>query len=136
MVALLTDARQSATAALDALAVAGAWPEAPRPALSDDLLPERALAGQPSAREALIRETAGALATADPVLLETVATFLERTGTLEATARALVVHPNTVRYRLRRVAEITGRTPTHPRDAFALRLGLTLSRLDNNVPTL
>ena len=136
MVALLTDARQSATAALDALAVAGAWPEAPRPALSDDLLPERALAGQPAAREALIRETAGALATADPVLLETVATFLERTGTLEATARALVVHPNTVRYRLRRVAEITGRTPTQPRDAFALRLGLTLSRLDNNVPTL
>ena len=55
--------------------------------------------------------------------------YLEQTSSLEATARALFVHPNTVRYRLRRVAEVTGYTPADPRHAFALRLALALGRL-------
>jgi DNA-binding PucR family transcriptional regulator len=41
----------------------------------------------------------------------------------------LFVHPNTVRYRLRRAAEITALTPADPRDAYTLRLALTLGRL-------
>ncbi len=45
-------------------------------------------------------------------LLETVAAFLDTGGALEATARALFVHANTVRYRLRRVAEVCGEAPT------------------------
>jgi len=40
------------------------------------------------------------------------------------------VHANTVRYRLRRVAQLTGFAPTDPRGAFALRVALTLGRLD------
>ena len=47
---------------------------------------------------------------------------------MEATARALFVHPNTVRYRLRQVGEVTGWTPTQPRDAFALQVALILGR--------
>jgi DNA-binding PucR family transcriptional regulator len=43
----------------------------------------------------------------------------------------LFVHPNTVRYRLRRVTEITGFSPTDPRHALALRLGLALGRLED-----
>ena len=62
-------------------------------------------------------------------LVETLAAYLEQTSSLEATARALFVHPNTVRYRLRRVAEVTGYTPSDPRHAFALRLALALGRL-------
>ena len=48
---------------------------------------------------------------------------------LEAAARALYVHPNTVRYRLRRVAEVTGRHPGEARGALVLRLALVLDRL-------
>jgi DNA-binding PucR family transcriptional regulator len=41
----------------------------------------------------------------------------------------LFVHPNTVRYRLRRIAEITGRVPGDPRDSLVLRIGLAVGRL-------
>ena len=46
----LRAASVSARAALAALRAAPAWPEAPRPAGADDLLPERALDGDPDAR--------------------------------------------------------------------------------------
>ena len=38
------------------------------------------------------------------------------------------MHPNTVRYRLTRIAETTGFSPTEPRGALALRLALILGR--------
>jgi DNA-binding PucR family transcriptional regulator len=47
---------------------------------------------------------------------------------MEATARALFVHPNTVRYRLRQVSELTGYHPAAPRDAFTLQIALVLGR--------
>jgi DNA-binding PucR family transcriptional regulator len=50
---------------------------------------------------------------------------------LEACARSLYVHPNTVRYRLRRVGEVTGYSPTDARDAFVLRIALVVARLDD-----
>ena len=56
--------------------------------------------------------------------------FFAAGGVLESTARALFVHPNTVRYRLRRIGEVTGFAPLVPRDAFALRIALTIGRLD------
>jgi DNA-binding PucR family transcriptional regulator len=59
-----------------------------------------------------------------------VTTFLDSGGALEATARALFVHANTVRYRLRRVAEVCGQPPSEPRGAFTLRVALALGRLD------
>jgi DNA-binding PucR family transcriptional regulator len=62
-------------------------------------------------------------------LLETLDAYLEGGGTLEGCARVLFVHANTVRYRLRRIAEITGRTPAVPRDALVLRIALTVGRL-------
>ncbi|HEU5006698.1 MAG TPA: helix-turn-helix domain-containing protein [Jatrophihabitantaceae bacterium] len=117
-------------AALSGLRAVAAWPAAPRPVDADALLPERALAGDGDARDALIETVYRPLAAAGEVLLDTVSTFLETGGALEATARALFVHANTVRYRLRRVAEICGQAPGDPRGAFALRLALTLGRLD------
>jgi DNA-binding PucR family transcriptional regulator len=38
------------------------------------------------------------------------------------------VHPNTVRYRLRQVADLTGLSPTEPREAFTLEIALVLGR--------
>lgn len=117
----------SCAAAVSAYSVARGWPDAPRPVAADELLPERALAGERIARDRLVSDIAGVMADAD--LLRTLEVHLESRTTLEGTARALYVHPNTVRYRLRRVETLTGRAPGEPRDALALRLGLILARL-------
>ncbi|MCW2530000.1 MAG: putative transcriptional regulator, PucR family [Pseudonocardiales bacterium] len=128
---LATDVAQAGAvtlAALSGLAVTAAWPQAPRPGSAEELLPERALAGEPAARRQVIEQVYAPLAAA-PSLLETVSTYLEGGGSLEATGRALFVHTNTVRYRLRRAADVCGHSPTDPRGAFLLRVALTLGRL-------
>jgi DNA-binding PucR family transcriptional regulator len=61
--------------------------------------------------------------------VDTLDAFLESGGALEATARNLFVHANTVRYRLRRIADVCGETPTQARGAFTLRVALALGRL-------
>jgi DNA-binding PucR family transcriptional regulator len=128
-VADLLVANTSARAAVAGLRAARGWPDAPRPVCSDDLLPERALAGDGHARRRLVSDVYTPLASEGHALLETVAAFLEEGGSIEATARHLYVHPNTVRYRLRRAADLTGLTATMPRHAYTLRLALTLGRL-------
>jgi len=117
-------------AALSGLRAAPAWPTAPRPVSADALVPERVLAGDPDARSQLLETVYRPLVEAGDVLVETVAAFLDAGGALEATARALFVHANTVRYRLRRVAEVCGETPTEARGALALRMALILGRLE------
>ncbi len=119
----------SARAALAALRAAPAWPDAPRPAGADDLLPERALDGDPDARTALISDVYEPLLGGGPALLDTLTTYLDQGSSLEATARLLFVHPNTVRYRLRRVAELTEYTPSAGRDGFTLWVAVALGRL-------
>jgi hypothetical protein len=128
-VADLQSAVVSAGAALAGLRAAAAWPEAPRPVEAVDLLPERALDGDESARRELIGDVYAPLLDGGPALLDTVTTYLEQGSSLEATARLLFVHPNTVRYRLRRVSELTGLTPADGRDAFAIWLAVVLGRL-------
>ncbi len=125
----IAEASTVTRAALSALRAVPAWPGAPRPVAADALLPERALAGDEIARAELVANVYVPLTRAGEVLLDTVSAFLDAGGALEATARALFVHANTVRYRLRRVAEICGETPTEPRGAFTLRLALTFGRL-------
>jgi PucR C-terminal helix-turn-helix domain/GGDEF-like domain len=119
----------SARAALAALRVAPAWPDAPRPTGADELLPERALDGDPDARAALISDVYEPLLSGGNALLDTLTTYLEQGSSLEATARLLFVHPNTVRYRLRRVTELTEYTPSAGRDGFTLWVALALGRL-------
>lgn len=123
-------ATESARAALAGFRAAPAWPGAPVPVAADDLLPERALAGDMEARRALRHDAYGALARSGGGLLETLDAFFAAGGVLESAARELYVHPNTVRYRLKRVAEVTGLSPLNGRDAFALRLAMTIGRLD------
>jgi sugar diacid utilization regulator len=130
VVGSLTEARVSADAAHSALRVAHGWLDAPRPVHADDLLPERALAGDETARQALIDHAYRPLAEAGTTVLETLETYLAQGTSIEATARALFVHPNTVRYRLKRVLDATGLSPANPRDSYVLRLALTVGRLD------
>jgi DNA-binding PucR family transcriptional regulator len=68
------------------------------------------------------------LAEAGGDLLDTVAAFLETGGSLEGAARALYVHANTVRYRLRKVSELVGLDVLQPRDAQVARTALVLGR--------
>ena len=124
----LSNAFSSARAALSGRRAAVAWPGAPRPVLASDLLPERALIGDGHARRALAHGVWGTLTAKGGELLETLEAFLE-TGTIEGTARRLFVHANTVRYRLGRIEEITGFSPTDNRDGYCLRLGLSLGRI-------
>jgi len=125
----LRSASVSARAALAALRAAPAWPDAPRPSGADDLLPERALDGDPDAKAALISDVYEPLVGGGIALLDTLTTYLEQGSSLEATARLMFVHPNTVRYRLRRVAELTDYTPSAGRDGFTLWVAITLGRL-------
>ncbi len=126
----LDAATESARAALAGYRAAPAWPAAPRPVAAADLLPERALAGDAEARRILRQDVYGSLARSGGELLETLDAFFAASGVLESAARALFVHPNTVRYRLRRVSELTGLAPFSGRGAFALRVALTVGRLD------
>jgi sugar diacid utilization regulator len=128
----LTSAHASSRAALAGLRAAVGWPDAPRPVSTDDLLPERVLAGDGHARRHLVDEVFVPLRQASrgkgAALIDTLTEYFEQGQSLEATARALFVHPNTVRYRLRQVAELTGLSATHPREALTLQLALVLGR--------
>ena len=88
---------------------------------SDDLLPERALSGDGHARRQLVREIYTPLSSTGSSMLETVSAFLDHGGSIEGTARSMFVHANTVRYRLRRAAEVTGLAATDPRHAYTYR---------------
>ena len=126
----LDDASAVTQAALSGLRAAAGWPAAPRPVSADDLLPERVLSGDAEARATLIANVYEPLANAGDVLLDTTRAFLDTGGVLESTARALFVHANTVRYRLRRVAEVSGETPTDARGAFTLRVALAVGAIE------
>ena len=129
VVADLYTAARSAAAALAGLRAAPAWPDCPRPVRADDLLPERALDGDEAARAELVHDVYEPLLSGGSALIDTVMTYLEQGFSLEATARILFVHPNTVRYRLRRVADLTGLSPVRGRSGFTLWVAIVLGRL-------
>lgn len=124
----LAGAAVSARAALSAYRSAPGWPDAPRPVLSAELLAERALGGDGHARRQLVDDVYLPLLQARGALVETLSGWLDRGGSIEGAARGLFVHPNTVRYRLRQVADLTGLTPSQPRDALTLQIALILGR--------
>jgi len=129
VVPAVVDAVTSAKSALAAFSVAHGLRDLPRLLDADDVLPERALAGDPVARRALIREIYDVLREHPLDLLDTMWTYFETGHSLEATARHLFVHPNTVRYRLKKVAELVTWDPGAPRDALVLHLAIILGTL-------
>lgn len=128
----LVDASKSAKAALAGFAVARSWRNAPRPVQADDLLPERALAGDPLARATLIHRVYRPLQAHSTELLATLWCYLDNGRSLEATARELFVHPNTVRYRLKRVSEVIGYDATGAREALILQAALIIGSISDH----
>jgi len=91
------------------------------------------IAADPQEADRLTSEVLGPvlhLADSDSeVLLETLETYIDTGGSATDSAAILHCHPNTVRYRLRRIEELTGRSFTSPNDmaelaaaAYALEL--------------
>ncbi|WP_255498064.1 CdaR family transcriptional regulator [Nakamurella sp. PAMC28650] len=127
----LSGAMNSARSALSGIRAVRAWPWAPRGVDADSLLPERVMAGDDEAREYLRRSVYTPLMVAGDPLPNTLDTYLATGGALEPTARLLFVHANTVRYRLRRIADITGLDATTSREAFVLQTAMAIGRLDD-----
>jgi hypothetical protein len=124
----LAAAGTSVQEALAGLNAVPAWPGAPRPVLASALLAERAVLGDPTARDRLVEEIHTPLAEAGGDLLSTVAALLEAGGSIEGAARALFVHANTVRYRLKKVLDLVGLDLLQPRDAQVARTALVIGR--------
>lgn len=126
---VLGSAHGSAVEALAGMEAVVGWRGAPRPVHAEELLPERALLGDQGAAAALEEYLVRPLVAAGSALSDTLDAYLDSGGAVETCARQLFVHPNTVRYRLKRISEVTGRDPTNPRDAYVLRIASTLGRL-------
>lgn len=67
------------------------------------------------------------------VLLQTLESWFAHGGSTEQTASALFCHPNTVRLRLRRISEHTGRSLSTPTDVTQLCLALAALRQETTV---
>jgi hypothetical protein len=131
-VATVSDAPKSARSALAAHSVAVSIGAVKRPLAADELLPERALAGDSLARQTLIETYYLPLAKSSPELLGTLRAYLECGRSLETTAKSLFVHANTVRYRLKRIYEEISADPTVARTAFVLQVALILGAINDN----
>ncbi|WP_234808147.1 PucR family transcriptional regulator [Mycolicibacillus trivialis] len=62
------------------------------------------------------------------ILSETFAVWLDHNGSISEAAAALFCHPNTVRNRLRRIEEHTGRSLTAPRELAELCLAFEIAK--------
>ncbi|GAA2246438.1 fatty acid biosynthesis transcriptional regulator FasR [Rarobacter faecitabidus] len=125
----LADSSRSAVAAIRGMEAVAAWSHAPRPVFADDLLPERVLIGDDTATSTLIENVYRPLQSAGGTVLETLRAYLGTGRSLEAAARDLYVHPNTVRYRLKKVSEVSGWDPLEARESFVLQIALAVGSL-------
>jgi DNA-binding PucR family transcriptional regulator len=111
----LRRAYQEARFALEAAGPAPAGEQLARVATVGDLGGHRLLLArqEDAALEAISRGLLGPLADYDRrqhgELVASLRVFLEHNGNWEAAARALAIHRHTLRYRIRRVADLTGR---------------------------
>ena len=88
-----------------------------------------------AAPEVMIKSAGTALAGFDDlpddereVLFETLRVWLDTDASVVAAAERLCCHPNTVRYRLRRIEQRTGRSLSRPRDVAELCLAFEVYR--------
>lgn len=125
----LIEVARATRAAINGASAAPAWARAPRPVNADELLPERVLIGDRAAADRLIAVAYDPIVSAGGALHETVAIFLDCGRSLELASRTMFVHANTVRYRLKKVAELTGWDVMATRDAHVLHMAFALGRL-------
>lgn len=90
----------------------------------EDLVLERVLAGDASAREVFCALWLQPLRKArhGERLIETLLSWVKAHFSVNETAEELAVHPNTIRYRLEQIGEILGRDLTDPETQFELQL--------------
>jgi DNA-binding PucR family transcriptional regulator len=62
------------------------------------------------------------------ILFDTFRVWLESDGSLRTAGELLFCHPNTVRYRLHRIEQRTGRSLAQPRDVAELSLAFEVHR--------
>jgi DNA-binding PucR family transcriptional regulator len=74
--------------------------------------------------ERLIDPRIVALRDDDPVLADTLRTYLNGFGDIAAAARSLRVHPNTVRYRVRRIEKLLSTSLADPEVRLLFSLGI------------
>lgn len=65
----------------------------------------------------------------DPLLVDTLETYLDEGGDVRATIQRLCIHRTSLYYRLNRIEEITGMRVKNGGDRLAMHLGLKLARL-------
>lgn len=96
----------------------------------DDVLLEAALSGTASGPAARLAAILAPLESeSGPELLATLEAYVAHDADRRRTATALHVHPNTLDYRLRRIAHLTGRSPATARGLQVLGAALTLRRV-------
>jgi len=105
--------------------------QAPGVAQFDDSPLGVLVAADPAVARDVVQRVFGRLLALDDraVLLATVEAWLDAGGSATAAGQALFCHPNTVRYRLRRVEELTGRSVDVPRAAAELAVALRALRV-------
>lgn len=119
----LFDARNSCRQAVAALEV-GLRQQVGREVVRyGDVIVEVMLLGNRDASQRLIQGYLQPLA-GHPQLDETIRAFIESGQSTHATAERLIVHVNTIAYRLRRIRELTGRDIRSPSDAVNFSLAL------------
>lgn len=100
------------------VALHSAPPGAPGVRMFDDTPLATLVAAAPEAATRIARQVLGRLLELrrdeQDLLLDTLETWLATAGSATVTAQRLFVHPNTVRHRLRRIAEHTGRDLDDP----------------------
>ncbi|KAA0095307.1 PucR family transcriptional regulator [Mycolicibacterium sp. P1-18] len=79
------------------------------------------------ADDRLVDPRVGALREKDPVLVDTLRAYLDAFGDVAAAAAGLHVHPNTVRYRVRRIEDFLGTSLGDPEVRLLLSLSLRVS---------
>jgi DNA-binding PucR family transcriptional regulator len=92
--------------------------EARTTVLLDEIVSQ--VAGQPRLVDPRVRR----LRDQEPMLADTLRAYLDGFGDIAAVAQRLHVHPNTVRYRVRRIEKLLSTSLDDPDDRLVLALGL------------
>jgi hypothetical protein len=120
------------------LALSGLPGDGPGVALFDDSPLAMLVAAAPAESARLVEVVLGPVlelpAPERARLLQTLGHWFTAKGVAADAAHHLFIHPNTVRYRLRRIEELTGRSLTDPTAVADLGTALHALRLDRNHP--
>ncbi|WP_156812258.1 PucR family transcriptional regulator [Alloscardovia criceti] len=124
----LEGASQTLRAAMNGFNARAAYPNHPNLLSSDDLLAERALLGDAEAQDELYTNVYMPMKNDErkTQILTTLRNYLFSGSSLEKTAQLLNVHPNTVRYRLKKSIQLTGWDATNPREAYVLTTAIKI----------